>query len=288
LPFGELLVNQKVGPYETPYKFTGKESDPETDLTYFGARYYDAALAIWLGVDPLAEKYPAMSPFTYVFNNPIRLVDPNGMEVDEPPINGLDLFKDDTGLYLWNESYQNYDRFYTEEDNDQVLTGTYTANKFKEPVGDFTIIFDLSGKREPDKFDYSRTPKFLANNLLEYLSSDDNKTKVLTDQKKYPGVQIYSNPKMNGAVTLGNVIFTNPGMEDRNTLDHEYGHYLDFKFHFHYNIDKYFKEIGLPSIWSATKATLGSHDHMNSESEMRANILGGEWSWNSTLYRKSR
>ncbi len=84
LPFGELLVNQKVGPYETPYKFTGKEQDPETDLTYFGARYYDAALGIWLGVDPLAEKYPAISPFTYVFNNPIKYIDPTGMEGGDP------------------------------------------------------------------------------------------------------------------------------------------------------------------------------------------------------------
>jgi len=78
LPFGELLVNQKVGPYETPYKFTGKESDPETDLTYFGARYYDSALGLWLGVDPLADQMPAWSPFSYCFNNPIILIDPNG------------------------------------------------------------------------------------------------------------------------------------------------------------------------------------------------------------------
>ena len=41
-----------------------------------------------MGVDPLAEKYPAISPFTYVFNNPIRLVDPNGMEVDDIIIEG--------------------------------------------------------------------------------------------------------------------------------------------------------------------------------------------------------
>ena len=84
MPYGELLVNQKVGPYETPYKFTGKESDPETDLTYFGARYYDAALGIWLGVDPLAEEYATFTPFQYVLNNPINLVDPYGLSSEEP------------------------------------------------------------------------------------------------------------------------------------------------------------------------------------------------------------
>ena len=63
-----------------PYKFTGKEQDPETDLTYFGARYYDAALGIWLGVDPLAEKYAGISPFVYTANNPIKYFDPDGKD----------------------------------------------------------------------------------------------------------------------------------------------------------------------------------------------------------------
>ncbi len=63
-----------------PYKFTGKEQDPETDLTYFGARYYDAALGIWLGVDPLAEKYAGISPFVYAANNPIKYIDPDGKD----------------------------------------------------------------------------------------------------------------------------------------------------------------------------------------------------------------
>ncbi len=73
-----------------PYKFTGKESDPETELTYFGARYYDAALGIWLGVDPLASEMPDLSPFAYSMNNPIRFIDPDGRFVvqanpDDPP-----------------------------------------------------------------------------------------------------------------------------------------------------------------------------------------------------------
>jgi RHS repeat-associated protein len=63
------------------YKFTGKERDLETNYDYFGARYYDARIARWLQVDPLAGKYPAWSPFNYVVGNPMTLIDPNGEEV---------------------------------------------------------------------------------------------------------------------------------------------------------------------------------------------------------------
>ncbi len=43
--------------YSTPYKFTGKELDKETNLYYFGARYYDARMSRWLSTDPAIEKY---------------------------------------------------------------------------------------------------------------------------------------------------------------------------------------------------------------------------------------
>jgi len=63
-----------------PYKFTGKEEDPETGLIYFGARYYDAAVGIWHGVDPLSYKYPNRSSFAYCANNPIIYKDPDGRD----------------------------------------------------------------------------------------------------------------------------------------------------------------------------------------------------------------
>ena len=45
------------------YTFTGKERDSETGFSYFGARYYDSDLMTgWLSVDPLANKYPGLSP----------------------------------------------------------------------------------------------------------------------------------------------------------------------------------------------------------------------------------
>jgi len=69
--------------FDSRYKFTAKELDNETSYTYFGARYYDADLSSWLSVDPLSDKYPSLSPYCYSADNPVVLVDPNGMEFDE-------------------------------------------------------------------------------------------------------------------------------------------------------------------------------------------------------------
>ena len=67
---------------ETVHSCTGKELDAETGYSYFGARYYDpAVLAAWLSVDPMADKYPGISPYAYCAWNPLKLVDPDGMDV---------------------------------------------------------------------------------------------------------------------------------------------------------------------------------------------------------------
>ena len=60
------------------YTFSAKEKDTETGYSYFGSRYYSSDLSIWLSVDPMSDKYPSLSPYTYCANNPIKLVDPNG------------------------------------------------------------------------------------------------------------------------------------------------------------------------------------------------------------------
>jgi len=69
------------------YTFSAKEKDSETGLSYFGSRYYSSDLSIWLSVDPMAGKYPSLSPYTYCADNPVKLVDPNGEEIWIP---GLD------------------------------------------------------------------------------------------------------------------------------------------------------------------------------------------------------
>jgi len=71
------------------YKYSSKELDEEQltggklDWYYFGARYYDPDIGRWLRVDPMADKFPNLSPYTYPYNNPIRYTDPTGMAGDD-------------------------------------------------------------------------------------------------------------------------------------------------------------------------------------------------------------
>ena len=79
-PYGELVENQHAAGYDERYKFTGKERDVETGYDYFGARFYWATIGHWLSVDPLADKYPNISPYAYCAWNPVKFVDPDGNE----------------------------------------------------------------------------------------------------------------------------------------------------------------------------------------------------------------
>ena len=80
LPYGELLVDEHSSTEEMPYKFNGKEFDEETGLYYYGARYMNPRTSLWYGVDPLAEKYVSVGGYVYCVGNPVKLIDPNGLE----------------------------------------------------------------------------------------------------------------------------------------------------------------------------------------------------------------
>ena len=78
MPWGEDFVRQRSTDWHAMYTFSAKEKDTETGYSYFGSRYYNSDLSIWLSVDPMSDKYPSLSPYVYCADNPIKLVDPNG------------------------------------------------------------------------------------------------------------------------------------------------------------------------------------------------------------------
>ena len=101
VPFGEVFVEERNNIWNTPYLFNAKEFDEETGLYYYGARYYDPRVSLWISVDPISNFDPRNSenyidgqhnggfynslnlfPYEYCYQNPIRLIDPNGKQVD--------------------------------------------------------------------------------------------------------------------------------------------------------------------------------------------------------------
>ena len=82
LPYGELLVDEHSSSENLPYKFNGKQFDDETGLYYYGARYLNPMASIWYGVDPLAEKYPLISGYSYCGGSPIKLIDSDGRKIE--------------------------------------------------------------------------------------------------------------------------------------------------------------------------------------------------------------
>jgi RHS repeat-associated protein len=80
-PYGRLRSEVQATPEEVSQKFTNKENDEEIGLDYFGARYYDADLGLWISPDA-ARQYS--NPYTYGGNNPISSIDPDGNEAFEP------------------------------------------------------------------------------------------------------------------------------------------------------------------------------------------------------------
>ena len=75
--FGEMVELTPPPTDKVTENFTGKEFDEEIKLNYFGARYLDPMLGMWISVDPKRQHF---SPYMYGSNNPIIRFDPNGLE----------------------------------------------------------------------------------------------------------------------------------------------------------------------------------------------------------------
>ena len=84
-PFGVSFPQTVGDAAEQHYKFGGKELDKMHGLNYydFHAQFYDPLGGTFLTVDPLAAKYPEISPYVYCANNPVRFIDPTGRDIWE-------------------------------------------------------------------------------------------------------------------------------------------------------------------------------------------------------------
>jgi RHS repeat-associated protein len=84
-PFGEVI--RQTGPMAkvNPFRFSTKYQDDESDLLYYGYRYYKASTGTWPNRDPLREK-GGMNLYVFVRNFPSGLIDAYGNKGISVPI----------------------------------------------------------------------------------------------------------------------------------------------------------------------------------------------------------
>ena len=155
-PFGrELLVSPgdprygitAYGQVGTRLKFTSKERDSETGLDYFGARYFSGAQGRFTSVDPIwITKERMLDPqrlnlYAYGRNNPIRYIDPDGMDVT--------LGK--CALGSTQECFERVQQGLRQEDREHVhLVEGNGKNGFKK--GEYGVTLDADYKSDSKNF----------------------------------------------------------------------------------------------------------------------------------------
>ncbi|MBI3663943.1 MAG: RHS repeat-associated core domain-containing protein [Acidobacteria bacterium] len=76
--FGQTTAS--TGTVTNPFRYTAREFDPETELYYYRARYYDRATGRFTSEDPIGF-FGGFDFYAYVHNNPPNLSDPSGLKV---------------------------------------------------------------------------------------------------------------------------------------------------------------------------------------------------------------
>ena len=249
-PFGEIITDHNPTNWRQDkipeYAFNAKELDEENGMYYYSARYY--APPTFISRDPMFEKYPSISPYTYCANNPMKYVDPTGKEWETENDNNLA-----------NKLIKNA-KFFIKMYNSAIKRETKKMLKAQESGND-----ELATKYQNNINDYNEKNKYLREGIigLQKMGKDkrvfhfniSNNTSSSVNQRK-PGdesiidLNVYS----------GNL---------EGTAWHEMGHVADWLF------NRYYKQFD-------SKGRLGTEQSDFYESEIRNNK--SQYSYESSIY----
>jgi len=254
------ISNKAAGSLTNKNKYNGKELQLQEfsdgsglDWYDYGARMYDVQIGRWQCLDPLSEKYQGFSPYTFVYNNPLLFIDPNGMEIK----NAWKVEGDAIRKQIEVQSTISKDGKASQDDKDRATETIKTYEKLLKSVDENAARTDeiLTDLKNTDNQLYNTIDnlKDKKGNIVDvYVKSDNNqgyddgqygkseiKSSIEDDDKpssKYDG---FSNGRGTVTVTINS---RNYGQEDAVVLTaHEFGH-LKYNVPNLVSYQKYWKE----------------------------------------------
>jgi len=178
-PSGLPLTPNNLAP-QTIRLHTGKDYFGLQDAGWYDnrARYYDCIIGRFTTQDPLAEKYPWLSPYNHCANNPLKFVDPDGQRISviEKGIDYIYTYTDDGyGFYdAHGNPYQGNSEFISKLTNalnsisynnghlliqdlcNSELNITYApltnGNPYTEQISDTHILISLNQELNSSEF----------------------------------------------------------------------------------------------------------------------------------------
>ena len=205
LSFSQLNDNE-----ETDRLHCGKEWVDMEGLDWydFSARHLDPAYCRFTTPDPLAEQYPYLSPYAYCMGNPIKFIDPTGM---------------DYIVYIDLESF-----------SITIFSAYYTPEKDTESAQQAADFWNnLSGRFYADEFVVNFLSIIVPVDTQEEMteSEERNALRKIFSEPVSDAANTYMtvsklDPNVNGKCASGKFIYVTEERANTETGAHEMGHTL--------------------------------------------------------------
>jgi RHS repeat-associated protein len=178
------------------YLYNGKELQDDFGLGWYdyGTRFYDAVVGRWHSLDPHSENYLNWTPYNCVANNPMLLVDPNGMDWFYHSVDG-----DSDPTWNWHEGSEYNTGIKNSEGEDVILQGAEAVVVFEGSVDE-----KLGTKEKGDKgYDGKHSDGYLDGEGAQTASVTVYGPEGADDIKSYTGYTMSSDPSKYGVVNDG-------------------------------------------------------------------------------------